>query len=133
MKQTIALTVGSLAKQAGVGIETVRFYERRGLLPKPARLSSGYRQYSEQDARRIRFIKRAQELGFTLDEVKELLDLRINPKAKCEDVKQRTDCKIAEIKDKIRDRQRMMGSLNELSEACNCRSARKNEILRSHK
>lgn len=122
MKQT-ATTIGALAKKAGVGIETVRFYERKGLLPKPARLASGYRQYTDQDAKRIRFIKRAQELGFTLREVKDLLGLRVNAKAKCEDVKGRTDHKIVEIEGKIKDLKRMLRSLKELSDACGCGNA----------
>jgi Hg(II)-responsive transcriptional regulator len=124
MKQTATTTtIGALAKNAGVGIETVRFYERKGLLPKPARLDSGYRFYTEQDAKRIRFIKRAQELGFTLREVKELLGLRVNAKAKCEHVKERTDHKIVEIDGKIKDLRRMLRSLKVLSEACGCGSA----------
>ncbi len=68
------LTIGRLADEAGVSIDTVRFYERRGLLPEPERTPSGYRSYSDEDIWRLRFILRAKELGFTLREVAELLD-----------------------------------------------------------
>jgi DNA-binding transcriptional MerR regulator len=74
------LTISRLAHLGGVNLETVRYYERRGLLPKPPRTQAGYRQFSPEAARRLRFIKRAQELGFSLDEVQELLALRIEPR-----------------------------------------------------
>ncbi|RMD87435.1 MAG: MerR family transcriptional regulator, partial [Candidatus Dadabacteria bacterium] len=73
------LTIGKVATQAGVHVETVRYYEQRGLIPKPPRSAAGYRVYSEPYVERIRFIKRAQELGFTLKEIKELLFLRLDP------------------------------------------------------
>ena len=69
------ITIGKLAESAGVGVETVRFYQRSGLLPEPARPVSGYREYTEADVRRIRFIKRAQTLGFSLDDITGLLEL----------------------------------------------------------
>ena len=72
-------TIGQMAKQAGVNIETVRFYEREGLIPEPPRKASGYRQYSPDFVKRILFIKRAQTLGFSLKEIAELLDLRVEP------------------------------------------------------
>lgn len=71
------LTIGQLAKNAGVNIETIRYYERRGLIPEPPRRESGYRQYSPEFVTRIQFIKRAQELGFSLNEIAELLALRV--------------------------------------------------------
>jgi len=72
------LTIGHLAKSAGVNLETVRYYERRGLLPKPPRSASGYRLFPSDAARRLRFIRRAQELGFSLKEIRELLSLRVS-------------------------------------------------------
>lgn len=110
-------TIGKLADKAGVGIETVRFYERRGLIKKPG-VKEGFRKYSDEDAQRIRFIKRAQDLGFTLREIKGLLELNSNPRLNCSDVKKRTDIKIKEVEEKIRDLQRMKRSLKGLSEAC---------------
>ena len=92
-----SLTIGHLAKQAGVNLETVRYYERRGLLPRPPRSASGYRLFPAEAARRLRFIRRAQELGFSLREISELLTLRVDPDTTCGEVKQRADDKIADI------------------------------------
>lgn len=111
------LKTGDLAEAAGVNIHTVRYYESRGLLPKPPRTGSGYRMYGEEDVKRLRFIKRAQELGFTLEEIGELLGLRVVPGAGAE-VRSRTGGKIEEIDGKIRDLQRIRAKLVELSEAC---------------
>lgn len=110
-------TIGKLADQAGVGIETVRFYERRGLIKKPS-IKEGFRKYTEEDARRIRFIKRAQALGFTLKEIKGLLELPSNPRFTCSDVKRRTEAKMKEVEEKIRDLKRMQKSLKNLCDAC---------------
>lgn len=73
------LKIGEVAKKANVGIETIRFYEREGLIPCPVRLQSGYRQYSEDAVRRILFIKNAKELGFSLKEIAGLFSLRVSP------------------------------------------------------
>jgi MerR family mercuric resistance operon transcriptional regulator len=110
-------TIGRLARASGVGVETVRFYERKGLITRPA-AQGGYRTYSDDDARRIRFIKRAQELGFTLREIKGLLELNANPRATCADVKRHADAKLNEIEQKIRDLRKMKRSLARLSAAC---------------
>jgi len=118
MKQSEAFTIGSLAKDAGVGIQTVRFYERKGLLKQPVRRGSGYRHYSTEDAKQIRFIKRAQELGFTLKEVKGLLELQATSKSACADVKKRADQKSIEIEVKIKDLKRMLRSLGEIADCC---------------
>ena len=75
MEERAKLTRGELAKQGGVNIETIRYYEQRGLLPKPPRSQAGYRLFSLDDVQRVRFIKRAQQLGFTLEEVTSLLTL----------------------------------------------------------
>lgn len=120
MKASQTATIGTIAGAAGVTVETVRFYESKGLLKKAQRNASGYRQYSDEDARRVRFIKRAQELGFTLREVKQLLDLRATTKARCGDVKKKTDAKLEEIESRIRDLQKMRRALRRLSDSCAC-------------
>jgi MerR family mercuric resistance operon transcriptional regulator len=88
------LKTGELAKRAGVNVETLRFYERKGLLPEPQRRASGYRDYPEESVTRIRFIKRAQGLGFSLDEIHELLALRVKPKSPCAEVRDVVEKKI---------------------------------------
>jgi len=112
------MTIGKIAERAGVGVETVRFYERKGLIERPRRRSSGFRQYRPDAVRRIRFIKRAQEVGFTLNEINELLDLRLEPGSTCGDVKQRAQQKVEEIDQKLRGLRRMKRSLNEMIRAC---------------
>ncbi len=112
------LTIGQVSSRSGVGIETVRFYERVGLLPKPARSLSGYRQFDEEVIARLQFIQRAKDLGFTLNEIKELLSLRLDPDTSCDDVKARADAKIADVEDKIRMLQRMKKALVRLTHEC---------------
>jgi MerR family mercuric resistance operon transcriptional regulator len=111
-------TIGTLAKEAKVGVETIRFYERKGLIRQPERAKGGFRHYPEEEARRVQFIKRAQDLGFTLREIKDLLGLNADPKARCSDVKERTDQKLREIESKIKDLQKMRISLKQLSQTC---------------
>ena len=115
------LTIGQLAKQAGVGVETVRFYERKALLDGPPRTASGYRQYSQDVVRRIRFIKLAKELGFSLKEVAELLSLRVDPETTCAEVKAQAEDKIADIDAKLQDLQRMKETLVRLVTTCSGR------------
>ena len=91
------LTIGQLAKRAKVNIQTVRYYERRGLLPEPPRRESGYRQYSLHDLARVQFIRHAKELGFSLKEIMELLSLRVDPNTTCLDVKRRTEANIFDV------------------------------------
>jgi len=110
-------TIGRLAKEAGVGIDTVRFYERRGLLPEPARTASGYRVYGSDAAARILFVKRAKLLGFTLDEIKTLLHLQDHGGQKSE-VRDLTRLKLLEIESKISDLKRMQLVLQDLSKEC---------------
>lgn len=112
------LTIGQLAGRAGVGVETVRFYEREGLLDEPARRESGYRQYTENVVHRLRFIRRAKELGFTLNEIKELLSLRLDPSTTCADVKSRAEAKIKDVDEKLRTLQRMKRALARLTKSC---------------
>ena len=119
MQRQERFTIGRLAKSAQVGIQTVRFYERKGLLTQPGRQSPGYRQYNADHLARIRFIKRAQQLGFSLKEVKALLEINALPRATCAQVKEKANRKLEEIVSKIRDLQRMKLSLERLAKACN--------------
>lgn len=111
-------TIGQVAREAGVGVETVRFYERQGLIEEPSRRASGYRQFDEGVVDRLRFIREAKELGFTLNEIKELLSLKVDPSSSCADVKGRAEAKIADIEEKIRTLQRMKRALVKLTKAC---------------
>lgn len=111
------ITIGKLAEMSGVGVETVRFYQRKELLREP-KAQSGFRTYNEDDAQRIIFIKRVQDLGFTLNEVKELLELNTRPRMTCGTVKIKTTAKIKEIEEKIADLNRMKASLEKLACAC---------------
>src|SRR5437588_347355 len=113
-----ALTIGEVARRAGVGVETVRFYERQGLLDEPARKESGYRQYAADVVGRLRFIRRAKELGFSLREIKGLLALRLDPGATRADVRKQAEAKVADIDARIRDLRRMRDALLELTSAC---------------
>ena len=112
------LTSGQLAEGAGVGIETIRYYERKGLLPPPARSRSGYRRFPAESVDRLRSIRQAQHLGFSLKEIQELLSLRIDPKASCSEVRQRAQAKIDEIEQRLRGLQRIREVLWRLIEAC---------------
>jgi len=112
------LTIGRLARSAGVNPETVRYYERRGLLPEPPRQDSGYRQYPPEMIARLRFIKQAQELGFSLTEIAELLSLRIDTQTACHEVKQRVENKVAEIDHKMETLQHMKQILTALLQNC---------------
>ncbi len=112
------LTIGQLAKRAGVNIETIRYYERRGLIPEPPRNKSGHREYSLDAVKRTEFIKRSQALGFSLKEILELLSLRVEPGTTCGDVKARVETKIADIEKRIADLDRIREALLRLSNKC---------------
>lgn len=112
------LTTGTVAGRAGVNVETMRYYERRGLLPQPPRTLSNYRLYTDETVRRVRFIKRAQALGFILSEIKELLALRVDSTTSCGEVKRRTGEKIADIERKIHSLREMKKALEKLTAAC---------------
>jgi len=112
------LSIGQLAKKAEVNIQTVRYYERRGLLPDPPRRESGYRQYSQSDLARLRFIKHGKELGFSLREIIELLSLRVDPNTTCADVKKRAEAKLVDVEDKILALQRIKEALTHLVGLC---------------
>jgi MerR family mercuric resistance operon transcriptional regulator len=111
------ITIGKLASMAGVGVETIRFYQRKELLREPV-ASGSIRTYTEEDAQRIVFIKKAQELGFSLAEIKELLELNTKPRTTCTNVKKKTMAKIEEVAQKIEDLKKMKKSLEKLSCAC---------------
>ena len=113
-----SLKTGELAKQAGVNVETLRFYEREGLLAEPPRRASGYREYPPDTVQRIRFIQRAKELGFTLREIKGLLELRVDPDTTCAEVKEHAAEKIADVKQKISDLKTIERALNKLMNSC---------------
>lgn len=126
------LTVGRLAREVGINLETVRFYEQKGLLPKPRRSASGYRLYAPDAARRLKFIKRAQGLGFSLDEIRELLALRMSPQTNNAEVRKRTESKIADIECKIKTLEAMKESLRKLVQSCSaCAPDSKCPILES--
>ena len=113
-----SLTSGELAREAGVNVQTLRYYERRKLLPAPERSPSGYRQYTKEDLRRVRFIKRAQELGFSLEEIRDLLSLRVEGAEACDEVREKTEAKMWEVDRKMMDLRRVKKTLSRLVEAC---------------
>jgi Cu(I)-responsive transcriptional regulator len=110
------MSIGKLAKLAGVGIDTVRYYERNGLLVPKSRLASGYRRYGEQEIARLRFIRRAQKLGFTLKEIQSLLSL--SARRNVAQVKRAAQSKLADVDARIADLQRVRAGLALLVEAC---------------
>lgn len=112
------LTIGKLAKRIGVNIDTVRYYEKQGLIPKPPRMESGYRHYPAETVKRIQFIRHAKELGFSLKEIAELLSLRIEQGVTCGDVRKRAEAKIADIEERILNLQRMKNALSKLAKEC---------------
>ncbi|MBW1687732.1 MAG: MerR family transcriptional regulator [Deltaproteobacteria bacterium] len=113
-----SLRIGEVEKKAGVNLQTIHYYERRGLLPKPPRTGSNYRAYPEDAVLRVRFIKRAQELGFTLKEIKELLSLRAAPRTRCADVRERAEAKVQDIDNKVRTLRAMRKALIRLIGEC---------------
>ena len=128
----MTLKIGELAERADVNLQTIRYYEREGLLPEPPRLSSGYRVYPDSTVRRVRFIKRAQEIGFSLAEIRELLSLRIDAQRTSAEVRSLAEAKIADIEGKIRTLKAMKTALHRLTERCSgCRPASECPILES--
>lgn len=112
------LSIGKLAKAAGVGIDTIRFYEKSGLLPSPPRRASGYRQYRSSDLRRLIFIRRAKEVGFSLEEVAELLALKTSNGRGIAKVREVAQLKLAVVERKLEELERMRGVLKGLVESC---------------
>ncbi len=114
----MGMQIGAVAEAAGVSVQTIRYYERIGVLPEPDRSASGYRQYTPEAIQRLTFINRAQDLGFTLEEITELLDLRIeNPEA-CDTVRTKAGRKIRTIHQKIHRLQKMEEALETLARRC---------------
>lgn len=112
------VTISELAKACGVGVETVRYYERRGLLPDPRPRKVGYRDFDADDVRRLSFIKQAQALGFTLKEVEELLALRVSRTTTCSDVRALAEAKLEDIDEKLRTLRSFKRALGRLVEQC---------------
>ena len=126
------LTIGRLAREVGVNLETVRFYECRGLLPRPPRSASGYRLFPVDAKRRLKFIKRAQELGFSLSEIRDLLALRVSRRTTSAEIRKRTEAKISDIEGKIKSLDSMPKSLLKLVRSCGgCTPASECPILES--
>jgi MerR family mercuric resistance operon transcriptional regulator len=125
------MRIGDIAKEAGVGVETVRFYEHKGLIAQPPKpRTGGYRDYPAQSVHRIRFVRRAQRLGFSLGEIVELLDLEAGPDAGCADVRSRAMAKRVEVLAKIENLKRIKKVLETLIDACPGKGpARKCSIL----
>ena len=130
------MSIGVAAAAAGVNVQTLRYYERRGILDAPPRTEAGYRQYDAATVDRLLFIKRAQELGFTLGEIQELLSLRIEHAAACSDVETKARAKLAQVEQKIRGLQRLRDALEGLVGACERRQPTQEcpilETLESH-
>ena len=110
------MTIGRLAKRVGVNIDTIRYYERNGLIPEPARRASGYREYEVADVRRLRFILRAKDLGFTLAEIGELLSLSGDRDVR--GVKRRAEQRLEQVENKMKELQRVRRGLKTLIDAC---------------
>ena len=115
------LRIGELAERAGVGVPTIRYYERRGLVRRPPRTRAGYRQYPEEEVARDRFVKRAQELGFSLEEIRELLALRVRDGEACGAVEARARAKLAQVEAKLRELEALRRVLGRLVAACRAR------------
>lgn len=112
----MAYSIGQLARVGDTGVETIRYYERRGLMPEPPRAASGYRRYPKDAAQRLRFIRRAKQLGFTLDEIMSLLQLQAGGRRA--DIKTIAEAKLAEIETRLTDLQRMRATLYDVT--CRC-------------
>ena len=120
-----SMTIGIAARKAGVGVETIRFYERRGLVDQPPKpgFGGGFRVYPDETVHRVRFIRQAQELGFSLREIDELLSLRADPAKDCGDVRERAEAKLDQVNQKIAHLESIRGALRELIAACPGRGA----------
>ena len=113
-----SMKIGAVAKRSGIGIETIRFYEREGLLQKPLRQPSGYRQFDESTLERLEYIRRAKELGFTLSEIRTLLELLFSAHASCQLIQQKSEAKLADVEEKLRTLQRMRCRAKNAAEDC---------------
>lgn len=109
-------TIGGVARTAGVNVETIRFYQRKGLLPSPDRSASGIHRYGQSEIERLRFIKSAQQLGFSLEEISELL--RLDDGTHCAEARQLAERKLADVRHKLTHLGRLEAALSELVQAC---------------
>lgn len=114
----MALKIGHVARTTGLSVEAIRYYERLGLIDEAERTASGYRQFDPGVVRRLRFIQRAQALGFSLEEIRELLELRLSPAAPAAEVRMKADAKLSEIEAKLSDLWRMRRALKDLARSC---------------
>ncbi|ORJ60585.1 MerR family transcriptional regulator [Geothermobacter hydrogeniphilus] len=112
------LTIGQAAELAGVGVETIRFYERQGLIEQPPKPPEGFRVYPAETIRKIRFIRRAKQIGFTLKEIRELLGFYFDTGISCADVRERAMVKIADMEARIAALKRMKAALQTLVDEC---------------
>lgn len=119
------MKIGAVAKRSNIGIETIRYYEREGLLLEPERRPSGYRQYDESTVERLAYIRQAKELGFTLGEIRELLELSFVAHSECGHIRQRAEAKIADIEKRIRNLHHMKRSLGKIVEHCRAKNTAK--------
>ncbi len=121
------MTIGRLAREAGIGVETVRFYERRRLIEQPPKPDGGgFRTYPPHTLERLRFIRQAQGLGFSLAEIEDLLSLRADPDKDCGDVRRRAESRLVEVERKIARLESVRAALRELIAACPARGALRN-------
>jgi len=123
------MTIGALARRAGVSVETIRYYQRCGLLATPLRPADGYRRYSAEDLRRTEFIKRVQRLGFTLAEIAELLTLQFEAGLTCEDMTRRAGAKVAAIEQKIAALSSLRDTLIGLAARCQAECTQRCTVL----
>lgn len=113
------MRIGEVAQEAGVGVETVRYYETRGLIQKPLRpANGGFRVYPVDAVHRIRFVRRAQQLGFALNEISELLELEVDPSTRCADFRMRAEDKLEDVNARIADLKQISGALKKLIKSC---------------
>lgn len=112
------MKIGQVASASDVGVETVRFYEREGLIDAPPRRPSGYRCYPPDTVARIRFIRRAKQLGFSLADIGELLHLRVDPDCTCATIRRRAKAKIADVEGRIRELETMRDALVQITQQC---------------
>lgn len=125
MKRDVqAMSIGALSKRSGVGVETIRYYERIGLLKPMARTPAGYRMFSNDSFKTIRFLKHAQELGFSLSEIKDLLRLRADKESKCEEVQSKATKHLREVDAKIAKLENIRAVLTQLVRQCRARKTK---------
>ena len=115
---TKTLTIGQLAKAAKVNIQTIRYYERQGILKPSTRLDSGYRVYNEESLKRLHFIRHAKDLGFSLDEIQSLLNLRVRSVGRCDQVRSKAEAKLKDVQEKITHLKKLERTLKTLIADC---------------